>query len=188
MIISDVDFEILCQYVRETADQVGLRDWSFIVKRDAPSKDSRLAEISCAFGRKCATIWFCNDFRTQDPATQVYGVVHELMHCHMAGVDSLALTALVDSKTLTEQQNAIFYEGFLQEFEYGIDGIATFVARGFPPIPWSAPQVTTVDAPPVALHPTEPLLPIANGSGTAVHVEGTGAGAAVLSKSSPRWA
>ncbi len=69
-------------YVRVLADRLSLRDWTILVKDEAPDDGTALAAAYLPYGRKRVQIYLSEDFLKADEAAQRQTVVHELLHCH----------------------------------------------------------------------------------------------------------
>lgn len=137
--MKDQDWEVLARYVRDAADQLGLRDWLLILKHDPPAAQIALAEVRPVQGRKVATIRVCLEFRelTSDEQRQV--VLHELLHCHLEEAHVYLRTVL--TKALGEGAEPIL-EAHRLKAEYAVDAIATEVAEHFEHIVWETPDPT----------------------------------------------
>lgn len=123
----------LDSYVRQVADQLGLRDWTFSILED-PCSDDSCALCTPTYGRRLATLEFCAEFRNHDAATQRHTVVHELLHCVFAPEQDHVRLGLV--KHLSQSTYDAFYEAYQLMHEYAIDGLADSVAPLMPPIQW----------------------------------------------------
>lgn len=89
---------------------MGLRDWQFHVHEGVESEDS-LADCLVTKGMRHASIGFAHEFFEKPPDVQRVYVVHELVHCHVAGMEHVvedackphlpaaALVALADLHT-----------------------------------------------------------------------------------------
>lgn len=133
--MTDADFEVLKAYIRQIADIAGLRDWTFIVKREATTAEDAVASVERVYGRKLAVIYFCDDFRHQiSDDQQRYTVIHELLHCHLAHLDQLVDDCIRPDASQSAWN--VFFPAYRLANEYAIDGIADCMAPHLPRIPW----------------------------------------------------
>lgn len=115
-------------YVREMANQLGLRDWTVHLMR-VPSDDARAGEIKCTYGRKHACLWVNAGFGEMDPKEQRQVIIHELLHCHFAP----AIQMLVDASGNVGKTWVAHLDGTMRmALEYGIDAIADEIAPNYP--------------------------------------------------------
>lgn len=127
------DRRVLAEYIRTTADRLGLRDWTFELQHE-PCDDDALASVHPCEGRKVATICVAHDFRERKPAEQRQTIVHELIHCHHASASDIIRLDLV--KQLSQSTYDVVFFGFRRQMEYMVDGIAEGIAHHFPMIEW----------------------------------------------------
>lgn len=115
-------------YVRQVADQMGLRDWNFEVSHGPPCHDHdgrmSMAEIEPVYGRRYAVMWLSDFFLNSSRQEQRDTIVHELVHCHCAMAQQIALDEL---KPSIQRQYMIGQE-------YAVDGLASVISR-FMPLP-----------------------------------------------------
>lgn len=130
------DRKLLARYIREVADHMELRDWCFDLKAD-PTEPGCYATIWPVFGQRLATIRICENFRTLDPVTQRGVVVHELIHCHLAPLQSQLDSDLDD--ILGGQANALFWRSVLRNLEFAVDALEKCIAPQMPLIGWDGP-------------------------------------------------
>lgn len=72
-------------YVRATANQLGLRDWTFRISHTPLLYENpRGAEIECMYGKREAIVRLRSDFQNHSKDQQRQTLVHELVHCHFA--------------------------------------------------------------------------------------------------------
>lgn len=120
--------------IRTYADELGLKDWRFIVSdEDAP--DDAYAMIDTTYGRKVAVIKVCKEFESEPDWKQRECLIHELIHCHFDGMDRIVDTI---SDQLHRDVWSVFYASFRREVEIGTDAIALAIAAHFP-LPVSLP-------------------------------------------------
>lgn len=139
----DADWDVLGRYVRALADDLGLRDWSLILKRDPPSDEAALASVNAIEGRKLATVRVCSEYRELTADEQRQTVVHELLHCHLA--EGFHYLSKVLRPALGTAADAVL-EAFRLKIEYAVDAIATESANRFPHIEWKTPDPNREDA------------------------------------------
>lgn len=116
-------------YIRELADLMGLRDWTFDLAAQ-PSKSDTYASIHCVHGQRHAKLKLCREFRTLTPAYQRATLVHELVHCHVEDADELARTLATEE--LGRQAAKTFERAFELALEHAVDGIAEAWAPKLP--------------------------------------------------------
>lgn len=131
--MTDADFDALTRYVRWVANELELRDWTITVTREAAPADA-LAHIRGTYGRKLALIDFAADFRSHDAEDQRHTVVHELVHCHLESATNMVLNDIEDSLGKTTDQ--VFWNGYKRQIEYGVDALASALAKHLPLIDW----------------------------------------------------
>lgn len=128
------DRKALCGYIRWVADTMDLRDWVFDVSYEPPSDPEAYATCRPILGRRRAVLKFCADFREMEPDVQRNTIVHELVHCHMAGLQSQAELDL--ESLLGKPTDAVFFSAFRRNVEYAVDGLAGAIAKHMPYIDW----------------------------------------------------
>jgi hypothetical protein len=106
MVMTDREYEILSQYVRDTADALGLKDWTMHVRRDPVAQDDDEGEVAAAveptYGRKHAVVWVCERFVAGYSADeQRHDICHELLHLHLRGVRDVPRTSLWKSRVIS---------------------------------------------------------------------------------------
>lgn len=127
------DRKTLGRYIHCIADEMGLRDWTLHLLREPCDEDCN-AQTHIIYGRRKAEIRVSEEFRSREPERIRQTVVHELTHLHFA-----AATNQVDRDLqghLGDQARDIFYQGWLRNFEYGIDATAIALAPHMPLIDW----------------------------------------------------
>lgn len=131
------DRKALGEYVRDTADKLELRDWTFNVEHAAlPSEDglSTLADVTCTDGRKLATVRVCENFRERDPEEQRHVIVHELVHCHLTQLQDQCESDL--HSLIGRPADTVFELSFRRNLEYAVDALASALAKHQPLIDW----------------------------------------------------
>lgn len=109
------------RYVASMARLMGLSDWVLIVSNEDPPEGSSGA-VGCTPGRKVATIYFSESFYDDDDADQRNTVVHELLHCHHAHPDHIAVECLERGER----------DAWRLAMEYSVDAVATSWAKLLP--------------------------------------------------------
>lgn len=84
--IFDGDDNHIGPYLRELADQMGLRDWTIQVMDGAPDNPQHAACVEIRYGRKWANVWFHPEWAQERPESFRTTCVHELLHCHLKPV------------------------------------------------------------------------------------------------------
>lgn len=84
--MSRAEHKALCDYVRQSANRLELRDWAFIISK-LPTVDSEnggdvAAEIRVTAGRKYARFLVSPHWATFAKDEKRHYVAHELIHCH----------------------------------------------------------------------------------------------------------
>lgn len=123
------DRDALCGYIREIADQIELRDWTFSLA-DHPDEDHETgARIDVTYGRKQAAITLGPDWETFPPEERRQHVVHELIHCHLMPIQ-WTVNSVQTSLGLTAFE---VLNGCLKDnIELATDAIAGALAKHFP--------------------------------------------------------
>lgn len=118
--------EALERYMREIADQMGLKDWRIILETEEP-EDGAMGTCETATGQKVATIRIKNHGTDADELRNT--VVHELLHAHFNAI----------REPINNVRSAVgdlvywpIYYGVTDHVELAIDGIATAWAESFP--------------------------------------------------------
>lgn len=127
------DRKELGRYVRWVADEIGLRDWTIDLLTEPCDEDCN-AQTRLIYGRKRAALRVSEGFRAFDLERIRHTIVHELIHLHLA-----AATNQVDhdiGEHLGATAYDIFWNGWLRNLEYGIDGLAGALAPHLPLIDW----------------------------------------------------
>ena len=115
-------------YVRQLADQFGLKDWAIEVP-ETPPDGTAIAATWMAYGQRLARIHLSDKFLCDTPEDQRDTIVHELLHLHFAAMDGL----------VTDWLEADKHKAYSRMFEYGIDAIAIAVSPRLP-LPGSKPK------------------------------------------------
>ena len=127
--MTNKQYASLGRYVRHVANLLGLRDWTLEISHQ-PCDGESLASINPTFGRKLAEMNFCANWPELDPAVQRHAIVHELIHAHLAGLQTYVYHAL--PTLLGEAGWSAFESAYRQQNELATDGIADGIAATFP--------------------------------------------------------
>ena len=123
--------EQLLIYVRMLADMMDLKDWRLSVAEEPVDSSAQAsAQVSAVAGRKMAEIEFCADFSSMSREDQRIVVVHELIHLHFEPMAIMSDNII--KKILGRESAGVFKIAFLQELEYGVDGLALAISPLFP--------------------------------------------------------
>lgn len=118
-------------YLRTLADLMGLKDWEITLSWDYSDDDSAAAMCHTTYGRKTALIRFGVAWWDNDPETQRYYCVHELLHCHTTPMH----TALCNAQgRLGADAYEVLKGTHGDALEYAVDGIGVAFAK-FLPLP-----------------------------------------------------
>lgn len=124
------------EYLRESADRLGLRDWTIDLCRtlddEEPDDEGNFAMATCAhtYGRRHAVIKLHEKFLERRPDEQRHYIAHELTHCHFAPVWNQTRDDL--TTLLGKPADTVFWAAWRQNMEYGVDGVAEQLARLLP--------------------------------------------------------
>ena len=135
------DWQTLCDYVRATADTLGLRDWDVRV-HDDPSEEGFNAQMYTIEGKHLAWIQFATNFSEIAPEEQRKVVVHELLHVHHTALEDVLWHDLRKSDSLSKPQFTQLWQTYRRTQEYVIDALACVIAHGLPLIPWNTKEET----------------------------------------------
>lgn len=132
--ILDGDRDRLGNYVRELADLMGLRDWTFDIPPYPPvptvhEGHRALASTDIAYGRRVATICFADDWAKWRRSDLRNTVVHELVHCHFVVVQWQ--TDLAESY-MSNGEWAMYANGARTAMELHVDAVASAWAETLP--------------------------------------------------------
>ena len=120
----------LGEYVRAIANELELRDWTITIAHDSPDDSVYAATVECTYGRKSATIKFCENFLTShSPEQQRATVCHELIHCHFKAIEWAYNNLQSD---LSPSLFRMGWQGINDQLEFGIDAMADAVAKHLP--------------------------------------------------------
>lgn len=124
------DRKLLAKYIRQAADHMALRDWTFELKAE-PAEPGCYAMVWPVYGQRHANIAFCENFRTLDPEVQRGTIIHELIHCHLAVLQSQMEDDLEGE--LSRQADAVFFKSVRRSLEFAVDGLERALSQHFSP-------------------------------------------------------
>lgn len=133
MTLTEPERVIVGRYIRWVADAMELRDWTMELSH-GPADEDAYASIRATYGRKVALVKLCDNFRTLAADKQRHNLVHELVHCHLESAANMVLCDI--EEFLGKQSDQIFYNGFKRQIEYGVDALASAIAKHMPLIDW----------------------------------------------------
>lgn len=125
-------------YVRQVADLLGLRDWTFEVEcREVPADGEHGVGGECRPipGRRKAHISLFDAIWSLGAVEQRNTVVHELIHCHFAETDTY-LQEMGDNRLLSRDVADILRLSIGNAVEFGVDAMTTLLAPLMPAVPW----------------------------------------------------
>lgn len=135
--MTDQQYRVLVNYIRSTADHMGLRDWQFVLEpaflTDPPGK---LAATSVWGDSKTTTMEFHSDFFTLGPLMQREVVIHEITHWHLE--PPWRFVAAIADAHLSREAAAVMRTAYEQHMELSVDSISAAWARHFPVINWKS--------------------------------------------------
>jgi len=135
--MTDNQWVILRKYIRDMADELGLKDWK-ITLMDEPCGEGLSADITSVVGRKVAKMRICPDFLQATAESQRNTIIHELLHLHTDGMRQTICGDLNNSGALSKPQCDIFWYTFDRMDEYCVDGIANAIDCKYPVINWQS--------------------------------------------------
>lgn len=122
---------VLTKYVQSLANQLGLMDWVISVLPE-PCDPCCFATIHCIEGTKKGRIRFCHNVHELPPEKVRYVVVHELLHCHTAGMSQVVEFDVPKVSVVAPDMQAVLYSIHTREEERCVDGLAFAIASFFP--------------------------------------------------------
>lgn len=126
-------------YVRNLADQLGLSNWE-IEFDEVPSTTAAGAFIRDYMYR--VTLRFAEDFRDTPPIEQITSVVHELLHCVLAGADNVVRVDLADSEQISLPAFTLLKTSYSRQSELAVESLARALAGFLPAIEWPTGEGT----------------------------------------------
>lgn len=134
--MTDAEWIVVETYVRNRARELGLSDWDIVIEREPCDDDTAFAENATTPGRRYAKIKLCKRFRELTADEQRSTIIHELLHCHSAGIEHFLHADLKEHPALTSNEHAFIDAVGMRRIEDMIDGIAEAVALKYPVIQW----------------------------------------------------
>lgn len=116
------------RYIREIADQMGLRDWELEISTSDEMSD-HTGYCSVYYGRKRAQIIIAEDWPSWKPKGLRNTVVHELIHCHTQFMGNPLRATANSVGQLVFQELEREYR---HHHEIAVDGMAVAWAGKFP--------------------------------------------------------
>lgn len=129
----------VCSYVRDVADELGLRDWTFRIEFEASAAPDSIAQIAPTFGQRDAVLMLSAEFAWASPSFQRATVCHELIHCLLAPITEAYQAALTEAGG--ERAAAIVEEAVTPAVEVATDTLALAVASKLPLPQFGTPKV-----------------------------------------------
>lgn len=133
--MSKGEFMRIGAYLRNVANQIGLRDWYLTLGWDPITKDEddeAMAMITRTYGQKSATVRIMADFALLPPRDQSHALIHELYHLHLDDLEFLGRGALQD--VMGETAYRMYSSLLHSEIEKAVDNIALGVTELLPQI------------------------------------------------------
>ena len=120
-------------YVRELRNALGLGHWSILLPDEYPSDDPEgvWAEITPTEGRYRAKLRFGTGFFELDAEETRNTIVHELLHLHFNRAGDVVRLGPYRQELGQTLYNSL-HEQVKTEIEYGIDALATIIAKRLP--------------------------------------------------------
>lgn len=134
--MTSADWSTVDAYVAHCAKLLALSDWEITVKREPCEDETAYAQNATVAGRRASTITLRKDFRTLDADVQRSTIIHELLHCHGAGIEHFLHSDLKEHPALTQNDHAFIDAVGMRRLEEMVDGIAEAIAPMFPTIRW----------------------------------------------------
>lgn len=133
--------QVILEYVRQLAQELGLKDWEFSFD-ESPAGDDVYATVAVAEGSQ-ARLRLSNEFWVElDPSGQRETLVHELCHCHLWLMEVTELLKELDApRTVITAVSSVLRLGE----EHAVNIFARLLSPSLPLPPWS-PQRRTPDA------------------------------------------
>jgi hypothetical protein len=144
-ILSEGQRKAVAAYLRQVADQLGLRDWSISVEPDHPNEADHAAAMWSDYGSRRMKVWCRADLIDLKPDEQRATLIHELVHAHLEGLDWYLEKTLPD--LLGRPAWAGVKQAIQQHSEHAVEAIAVSIAPHFPLIEW--PEAPAADDPPL---------------------------------------
>ncbi len=131
--MTEEQYDKLGGYVQTIRDALAMTNWTVRLEH-RPAEDGNTAEIQCVYGRKLANLRVCDDWWERTPDDQRHTIVHELLHCHLDGADTV-IRGL--REVLGGPAHSVACEAHHTALEFAADGIADAVSPLLPLPPWA---------------------------------------------------
>lgn len=135
--LSSAERGVIGEYVRQVADRLGLRDWTFKVDWDEPENThgglATIATVEKWYGRRVAQLAFRGRLAMEPPEIVRHVVVHELCHLPFEPEQQLLDESLRDA--LGYHAYNVFTEAYRLLHEEAIDHLAEALVPSAPEFP-----------------------------------------------------
>lgn len=135
--MTDDQYRVLVNYIRDIADVIGLKDWQFVLERK-PAEDFNIASTEIWGDSVTASVFIGPLFWKYGPRMQREVLVHELIHWHTDKLYKAAREPLRIS--LGHQAYDVALASLKQNHELAVDAIAAAWARFLPLINWTSTE------------------------------------------------
>lgn len=125
-------FDQYSDFLRSTADLLGLRDWELRLSEEPATDEDNNAEVRVTFGQRRATVTLARDFNTEPLETQQHCLVHELLHIHFDPTFTLLSQSLPN--LIGKTAWTILEEAQREREEHAVDALATALNPLIPPL------------------------------------------------------
>lgn len=125
--------ETVKDYIQKMAKILRLQDWNIHLS-DEPAPETDNGRITNLDGRKYAIIYLPSGFPDFKPEVQRHTIAHELIHLHLIAACDQVRCDLVSQ--LAQPAYTVFFDSFIRNIEYGVDGLADAFAPFLPMIEW----------------------------------------------------
>jgi hypothetical protein len=132
--VNDADRSYLAKHILRLCEALHLSDWRIDILTD-PCEDDCYASIHPTYGQRQANLNLSTDFRDLDPSRANRSLVHELLHCHAAGVQHHVQDGHF-RRLMGDPAYSMWRVGFDQHHEDQIDAVARVLAPFMPPLEW----------------------------------------------------
>ena len=124
---------IVEDYIQKAAKILRLQDWNIHLSH-TPADNGENGRVQNLDGRKYATIYLASEFPEFKPEVQRHTIAHELVHLHFFSACDMVRADLVTQ--LSQNTYNVFWDGFVRQLEYGVDGVADAFTALLPDIEW----------------------------------------------------
>jgi hypothetical protein len=130
-VLSEAQRSYLEAWLRETGDNLGLRDWT-ITATAYIAHDNGMASSFIRNRSDTTEIAVARDFAAQSPDAQRATLVHELLHPHFHRITQLAVE-LIENE-LGKRTEAVIDTALTFQEELAIERLAKAIAPFYPPV------------------------------------------------------